>query len=323
MSERLIELFEQSDGGFVSGEHLSGVMGISRTAIWKQIERLKQQGYLFEAVPRKGYRLLSAPEKFPIAEFLSALQTERFGRQIKYSEEVESTQLVIQQLVQAGAEEGALALAELQTAGRGRLGRVWHSPKGKGLWFSVLLKPEWLNLADTPQLTLLTAVAVCRAIRAVTSLDVGIKWPNDLLVGGKKIGGILLEASVENGSLRHVIAGIGISVNLAPEDYPAELLEKATSLSIAAGTKIDRAALLNRILTELEQVYALYRTEGFAPVKLLWEALTVSLGRRISSTTAQGPIEGFAERIDDHGALSLRMDDGSVRILYSGDIDFR
>jgi BirA family transcriptional regulator, biotin operon repressor / biotin---[acetyl-CoA-carboxylase] ligase len=323
MSERLMELFEQADGAFLSGEQLSGVLGISRTAIWKQIERLKQQGYVFEAVPRKGYRLLSAPEKFPVAAFLAALRTERFGRQLKYTEEVESTQLVIQQLVQAGAEEGALALAELQTAGRGRLGRVWHSPKGKGLWFSILLKPDWLNLANTPQLTLLTAVAVCRAIRSATSLEVGIKWPNDLLIDGKKIGGILLEASVENGSLRHVIAGIGIGVNLAAEDYPPELLEKATSLSLAAGKKIDRSALLAQILAELEQLYRLYQAEGFAPVKLLWEALTVSLGRRIVCTTPQGQIEGLAECIDDQGALTLRMDDGSIRTVYSGDIDFR
>ncbi|WP_159883061.1 biotin--[acetyl-CoA-carboxylase] ligase [Paenibacillus puerhi] len=323
MTDTLIELFEQSNGAFISGERLSGILGVSRTAVWKQIERLKQQGYLFESVPRKGYRLLSAPEKFPLPSFLTNLRTEVFGRQLKYVEEVESTQAVAQRLIQDGAAEGLLVLAERQTAGRGRLGRRWHSPKGKGLWFSLVLKPDWLNMARTPQLTLLTAVALCRAVRSVTSLDAGIKWPNDLLVDGKKVGGILLEASVENGTLTHVIAGIGISVNLTPADYPDELLEKATSLCIAAGRKIDRAELLAAVLAEWERLYKLYREEGFAPVKLLWEALTVSLGREIVCTTPHGQARGFAERIDDQGALILRLEDGSRQTLYSGDIDFR
>ncbi|SDC41791.1 BirA family transcriptional regulator, biotin operon repressor / biotin-[acetyl-CoA-carboxylase] ligase [Paenibacillus sp. UNCCL117] len=322
MTDRLIKLFEQSDG-FVSGEQLSGQLGVSRTAVWKQIERLKQQGYIFEAAPRKGYRLVSAPEPFPLPAFMAALRTESFGRKLHYYEEVESTQAVAQQLVQAGAREGTLVLAEEQTAGRGRLGRSWHSPRGKGLWFSVVLKPEWLNLAQTPQLTLLTAVAVCRAVRSVTSLDAGIKWPNDLLVGGKKIGGILLEASIENGALLHVIAGIGLSVNLTHEDFPPELLEKATSLAIARGSRVDRSALLAAVLSEWERLYKLYREEGFAPVKLLWEALAVSLGRPIVCTTPQGRIEGIAERIDEQGALILKLEDGSARTLYSGDIDFK
>ncbi|WP_281887000.1 biotin--[acetyl-CoA-carboxylase] ligase [Paenibacillus sp. YYML68] len=323
MSERLIELFEQAKGEFISGEQLSGELKVSRTAVWKQIERLKLQGYHFEAIPRKGYRLLSAPQKFAEDAFRQQLRTASFGRPLHLLDEIDSTQLAAVQLVRDGAEEGTLVLAEQQLAGRGRLGRQWHSPKGKGLWSSLVLKPNWLSLAQTPQLTLLTAVALCRAVRQVTGLDAGIKWPNDLLVGGRKVAGILLEASVENGTLQHIVAGVGISVNLQESDYPTELLEKATSLAMCAGHSISRETLLAELMNEWEQLYKLYQASGFAPIKLLWEALTVSLARELVCSTPQGPVQGFAESIDEHGALLLRLPDGSSRKMFSGDVDFK
>ncbi|MED4599536.1 biotin--[acetyl-CoA-carboxylase] ligase, partial [Paenibacillus validus] len=243
--------------------------------------------------------------------------------QLHLRDEVDSTQIVAQQLTAAGAPEGAVVLAELQTAGRGRMGRRWHSPKGKGLWFSLILRPDWLPLSQTPQLTLLTAVSLCRAVRQVTGLDAGIKWPNDLLIDGRKVAGILLEANVENGTLQHVVAGIGISVNLTEDDYPPDIRAIATSLAIAAGRRIDRSLLFVELLAEWERLYALYRSEGFAPIKLLWEALTVSLGREIVCRMPQETVEGFAEAIDEQGALLVRLNDGSVRKMFSGDVEFR
>lgn len=323
MTDRLLELFERSDREYISGEELSGKLNISRTAVWKQIERLKQQGFQFEAIPRKGYKLVAAPEKFDVPALLASLRTDRFGKQLKYHDEVDSTQSVAQQLTAAGAPEGTVVLAELQTAGRGRMGRHWHSPKGKGLWFSLILRPDWLPLSQTPQLTLLTAVALCRSVLHVTGLDAGIKWPNDLLIDGRKVAGILLEASVENGTLQHVIAGVGISVNLTVEDYPPDIRPIATSLAIAAGRRIDRSQLLGELLAEWERLYALYRSEGFAPIKLLWEALTVSLGKAIVCRMPQETVEGFAEEIDEHGALIVRLNDGTVRKMFSGDVEFK
>ncbi|WP_174807127.1 biotin--[acetyl-CoA-carboxylase] ligase [Paenibacillus ehimensis] len=322
MTDRLIGLFEQSDGKFLSGEQLSEELGVSRTAVWKQIERLRQQGYRFEAVSRKGYRLLSKPDRLDMSRLQLKLETERFGRFVKYYGQVESTQIVAAHCVEEGAEEGTLILAEQQTAGKGRMGRTWHSPVGKGIWMSLILKPVWIPLLFTPQLTLLVAVALCRAIRSTTGVEAGIKWPNDLLVGGKKVAGILLESSAEDERLQHIIAGVGISVNLQSDDFPPELRDAATSLAIEAGCQVDRIEVLSRFLLEWEQLYELYRREGFAPIKLLWEALTVSLHRNIRCRTPQGEFEGFAEGIDEHGALQLRTADGSVRKLYSADISF-
>lgn len=323
MTDRLLELFEQSDGVFLSGEELSERLHISRTAVWKQIEKLRQQGFRFEAAPRKGYRLLTKPDKFDLPAFLLQLKTERFGKHVKYYDEVDSTQAVASKLIAEGAPEGTLVLAELQTAGRGRMGRQWHSPKGKGLWMSMILKPTEIPLSFTPQLTLLVAVALCRAIRITVPVEAGIKWPNDLLINGRKVGGILLESSAENETLQHIIAGVGIGVNLEPEDYPPSLRDIATSLALEAGHRIDRVELLCRFLLEWEQLYALYQDQGFAPIKLLWEALSVSLHRPIRCQTAQGPVDGYAEGIDELGALELRMPDGKIRKMYSGDVEFR
>lgn len=322
MNQRILELFEQSDGAFLSGEEISGQLNISRTAVWKHIERLREQGYQFEAVPRKGYRLTAKPVKLDLARVVTGLETASFGRHLKYYDEVESTQTVAHGLVQEGAQEGTLVLAEQQNAGRGRMGRKWHSPKGKGIWMSLILKPG-IPLQMTPQLTLLFAVALCRTIRGYLDLEAGIKWPNDLLIRGRKVSGILLESNAEDERLLHVIAGVGISVNLEPQDYPEELKDIATSLAIEAGHPIDREALLCRFLRDLEQLYALYREQGFAPIRTLWEAQSVSLHRPIRVQTAQGAVEGTAESIDDSGALLIRLQDGSLQKLYSGVVEFR
>ncbi|MCZ8520501.1 MULTISPECIES: biotin--[acetyl-CoA-carboxylase] ligase [Paenibacillus] len=323
MTERLVELLEASPGEFVSGEEISEKLSISRTAVWKRIEKLREEGYRFEAVPRRGYRLIGKPDKLDPAALAGLLQTEVFGRRIHYYQEVDSTQTAALALLAEGAPEGTLVVAERQTAGRGRQGRPWISPKGKGLWMSLVLKPSGLPISCTPQLTLLVAVALSRAVRAETGLEAGIKWPNDLLIGGRKISGILLESRAEDASLQHIIAGVGISVNLTAEDYPEGLQETATSLAIEAGRPIDRPRLLTRFLFEWEQLYRLYMEQGFAPIKLLWEALTISLHRTIRCRTPQGFVEGYGEGIDEFGALLLRLPDGTIRRLISGDVEFR
>lgn len=323
MTDKLLTLFEQSDGDFVSGEELSQQLGISRTAVWKHIERLRAKGYRFEAVSRKGYRLTGKPDRLDLAALQLKLKTKRFGRQLSYADSVGSTQAAALALIAQGAQEGALAVAEEQTSGRGRMGRQWHSPKGKGLWFSLVLKPR-IPIHFAPQLTLLVAVAVCRAIRSLLpQVPVGIKWPNDLLIEGRKVCGILLESSAEDERLQHVVAGIGISVNLQPDDYPPELAVKATSLAIAAGQEVDRGDVLAAVLLELEQLYELYGTQGFAPVKLAWEALSVTLRRSVRIETPQGPIEGMAESIDENGALLVRSAGGELVKCYSGDVEMR
>lgn len=321
MNRQLLQLFQNNDGQYVSGEQISRELGVSRTAVWKHIQALKEDGYEFAAAPRLGYKLLRAPDRIRPEELAARLRTRTFGRTLHCYEETGSTQNIAHELVKKGAPEGTLVVAERQTTGRGRLGRHWHSPKGKGIYMSLILKPA-IPLQFTPQLTLVTAVALCRAIRKqVPNVDPGIKWPNDLLVDGKKISGILLESSAENESLQHVITGVGIGANLEEDDYPDELKGIATSLLLASGKPVDRTALVAEFLAQLEELYGLYLQQGFAPIRLLWEASSVSLGRNIRVQTPAGTVEGTAQCLDEWGGLVLALENGRTYTVYTADAE--
>lgn len=322
MNERILRILEQRPDQYVSGAELSRQLQCSRTAIWKHIESLREEGYQFEASPRKGYRLIRPPARLSVVDLQKKLGTKVMGRKLHTYEAIDSTQTMAHKLVAEGAPEGTLVIAEEQTAGRGRMGRSWHSPKGKGIWMSLVLKPR-VPLYFTPQLTLLTAVALCRSIQKHCRLDIGIKWPNDLLIGGRKVSGILLEINGEDERLKYVIAGIGISANLTLEDYPEELRTIATSLLIESGQAVAREALIAVFLQEFENLYELYHQQGFAPIRLLWEALSVSLHRPIRVHTPSGPVEGIAESIDDAGALTIVTADGAKVRVFSGDVELR
>ncbi len=319
MNERILTIFEQHKGEFVSGEQLSEQLQCSRTAIWKHITALREAGYEFEAVSRKGYRLISQPDRLSGVKIMTNLQTRVMGRSLKLYDEVDSTQIIAQRLAEEGAGEGTLVIAEQQNAGRGRMGKPWHSPKGKGIWMSLVLRPT-IPIHFTPQLTLLTAVAVCRAIRKVTALPVAIKWPNDLLIEKRKICGILLESTAEDERLRYVIAGIGISVNLEEDDYPEHLKTIATSLRLASGHKVDRIQIIKHVWEEFEALYDLYQEKGFEPIRTAWEALTMSLGSTVRANSPKGLIEGTALSIDEMGALVVKLADGEMVKLYSAEI---
>lgn len=319
MNERIIAIFEQNADQFVSGEQLSERLQCSRTAIWKHIQSLKEAGYEFEAVSRKGYRLIRQPDLLSAVKIMTALTTRVMGRSLKLYNEVDSTQIIAQQLAQEGANEGTLVLAEQQNAGRGRMGKHWHSPKGKGVWMSLVLRPT-IPVHFTPQLTLLTAVAVCRAIRKAAAVPAAIKWPNDILIDGRKVCGILLESFAEDERLRCVIAGIGISANLEEDDYPEPLKPIATSLRIVSGRKVDRTELIALVMEEFERLYELYQDKGFEPIRTAWEALTMSLGGKVRANTPKGTVEGTALSIDEMGALIVQTSDGAEVKLYSAEI---
>ncbi|MFW5435737.1 biotin--[acetyl-CoA-carboxylase] ligase [Paenibacillus apiarius] len=321
MSDRLLEWFQDHPGEYISGEEISRHLHITRTAVWKQINRLRAKGYEFEAAPKLGYRLVQSPTRLDEIVLLTKLKTKKLGRQIRMLEKTESTNNVAAQWAKQGAEEGAIVIAEEQLRGRGRHGRSWHSPAGKGIWMSLVLKPR-IPLQFTPHLTLLSAVALCRAMKRLTHADLGIKWPNDILIDGKKVCGILLESFAEDERLVHVIAGIGISVNLDEADYPPELQPIATSLKAASGREVDRAALLAECLLELEQLYQLYEEQGFGPIRTLWEAQSVTIGRSLSVETPYGIVHGVAQGLDESGALVLAGEDGSFRKVFSGDVHF-
>ncbi|WP_424766236.1 biotin--[acetyl-CoA-carboxylase] ligase [Paenibacillus sp. sgz302251] len=318
-NESLLQLFEVSPGEYVSGESISQKLGVSRTAIWKQIRKLEAAGYQFEASRRLGYRLISIPDKLSVAELSSRLSSAVFGKTLQLFDSVESTQNLARTAAEEGAAEGTLFIAEQQVSGRGRMGRGWISPRGKGIWMSMVLRPS-VPIHFAPQLTLLTAVALCRSLKRITDLPIGIKWPNDLLINGKKISGILLESAAEDERLRYVIAGIGISVNLEEADYPEELLTKATSLLVAAGQKWDRTEIIAHFLKEWEQLYTLYQEQGFSPIITLWEALSVSLGVQVRLITPQGDIVGIPIGLDESGAIRVELADGSIKTVFSAEM---
>lgn len=315
----MLDILREHRGSYISGEEISRRLSISRTAVWKQINKLREEGYEFEAVSRKGYRLVFAPDKLEEGDVLKELQTKSFGRHLNLMEVTSSTQEAARLLAEEGAPEGTLVIAEEQTGGRGRQGKRWYSPARKGIWMSLLLRPQ-RPLSFAPQLTLLTAVAVCRAIRKVTGVDAGIKWPNDLLVQGKKICGILIESVGEDERIKYCIAGIGIDVNVELEELPSELHKVATSLKIESGQTQSRATLISAVMNELEQLYNLYEEEGFAPIGHLWEALSVTLGKRVTVKTPRGETEGTAEALDESGALVLLDDKGNHITIFSGDV---
>ncbi len=317
--DSLLSLLEAESGEYVSGEEISRKLNVSRTAVWKQVRKLEADGYLIEAVPRLGYRLTGKPSRLSVYELLPKLNTKRFGRDIRLLDVVPSTQDELRRLAEDGASEGTLVIAEQQTSGRGRMGRSWISPAGKGIWMSLLLRPP-IPLPLTPQLTLLAAVALSRAISRVVPVTIGIKWPNDLLVNGKKISGILLESAAEDERLRYVVVGMGISANLDPEDYPEELLLKAVSLKMASGNSVNRTDLIASILEEFELLYELYLEQGFGPVRALWEAHAVTLNKQALLQTPQGPVQGVPRGLDDMGGLQVELEDGSYRTVYSAEV---
>lgn len=315
----LLDIFQEQPGQYLSGEEISKRLSISRTAVWKQINKLREAGYEFEAVSRLGYRLLEKPLPLDSAWISAHAEGRSFGKTIELLNTTTSTQEDARRLAEAGAPEGTIVLAEEQTGGRGRMGKKFFSPFGKGIWMSILLRPKQ-PLHLTQQLTLLTGVAVRRAILKTTGVEAGIKWPNDLLIDGKKICGILLESATEDDMVRYCIAGIGISVNLKEEDYPEELRSIATSLRIVNGQNVDRNELICSILNEMETLYELYNEQGFESIAALWESASVTMNREVSVHSPRGILTGTAAGLHSSGALLVRNADGELVPVFSGDI---
>src|SRR5271170_7611989 len=314
----------------VSGAQLAEQLGISRAAIWARIEELRQAGYEIEAGPHFGYRLVNSPDALHADDLLAHLadgpagpgtsvSPKIIGRDIRVFKETTSTNDVIEKLARDGVKEGVVVFAESQTKGRGRLGRKWISPAHKGLWFSILLRPD-LRPQETTQLTVASATALRRAIQSETGLKPEIKWPNDILIGGKKVAGILTELSAELDKVRYVILGIGIDVNLDAGEFPAELKKIATSLKIEAGEIISRAELATAILRALDEDYSRICAGKFSGVADEWEENCVTIGKNVTVQIGERKIRGRAESLDDDGALLLRTEHGHLERITGGDV---
>lgn len=317
--KKLIDAFTNGESEYLSGQYLADIAGCTRTAVWKHIEELRKEGFMFEAVRRKGYKIVATPEKMTADKINLGLKTSILGRNLHYHDSVDSTQKIAYKLAYENADEGTVVIAEEQTAGRGRMDRQWHSPKYTGIWMSIILRPK-IPIPKAPQLTLITAVGVVQAIEEVTGLSPEIKWPNDILINGKKITGILTELQAESDRINSVIIGIGINVNTEKKDFPESIESIASSLAIETGRMVDREKLIRTILEKLEKLYFLYLKQGFFPIKLMWESYAVSIGKMITARTLTGEIRGKATGITEDGVLLIEDTEGKVHNIYSADI---
>lgn len=322
MKDAVLRLLKERRPEYVSGEEICKSLDVTRTAVWKHVQNLREDGYDIEARPRAGYSLVGIPDRLYAGEIQDGLKSKFFGRQVYYRESVASTNDLAQELARAGAANGSIVVAEEQTGGKGRLGRQWYSPKYKNIIFSVILYPP-VNPAAASQVTMVTAVALALAVRKKTGVPACIKWPNDLLVGKRKVCGILTEMVAQLDRIDYLVVGAGLNVNQELAEFPRELHDLATSLKAETGSKIDRAGLLRAMLEEYEHWYELWLTQGFAVVLAKWKELSLSLQCPVRINTLNNSWDGWAEDIDEDGALLLRLPDGRMQRLIAGDVSLR
>lgn len=321
MKDKVIQRFLQASDEPISGQQLADEFGVSRTAIWKHIQLLQEEGYVFETVKKKGYLLTEIPDRIDLAQLKSFLNTKRYGQQVHFYDEVESTQLIAHELVRNGAPDGTIVIADTQTAGRGRMQRPWDSAKGKGIWMTVIIRPDILP-HQAPQFTLVTAVAVVNTVKAMFKhVTPEIKWPNDILINGLKTTGILTEMVAETDRVQALLIGIGINVNHEKDDFPEALQSIATSLALEEGKPINRVLFVANLLYFLEHYSDRYVKHGFGLIKQLWEESSGTIGKQVKATTLREVIEGEAIGITEHGVLQIRRADGEIVGVYSADIE--
>jgi BirA family transcriptional regulator, biotin operon repressor / biotin---[acetyl-CoA-carboxylase] ligase len=316
---RLLACLKVNPGRWISGESISAQLGISRTAVWKQINSLRSDGHEIQSAPKKGYRLEKAADILAAEEISSGLKTRIMGRpSIVVFKQTDSTNQQAKLLAGKGAPEGTVVLAESQTSGRGRRGRTWLSPAGQGLCLSIILRPP-LTPAQAPQITLMTAVAVARTL-ANAGIQANIKWPNDILVEDRKIAGILTEISTEMDQVDWVIVGLGLNVNTPARQIPPDIRGQATSIWIQKGHGLSRTELLVDLLQDFEACYEQLKTGGFGPIMAQWRRMSDIIGRQVYVDVMGTRYCGTVAAVDDDGVLILKDTDGQIRRIFSGDV---
>ena len=319
MKHKILDRLHEEDD-FLSGEKLSEEFGLSRTAIWKHVKSLKEDGYQIESVTRKGYRLVASPDIVNYDEIKEILHTKIIGRRVIYFNSLESTNKTAKE-VAAVNDEGTVVVAEQQTKGRGRLGREWISPNRKGLYFSVILKPD-TDPTKVAKLTLMGAAAVNRGL-----LDMGmesqIKWPNDIVIKGKKVAGILTEMNCELGTINHIVIGIGINVNQSRDEIPYELRDRATSLLIEGNRAINRKELLAAVLNRLDEFYLDFMDEENTDRVLeICRDNSAVIGKDVLVIQGENSRKGHVVGINHDGELQVRFDTG-LEAIFSGEVSIR
>lgn len=316
---KLIRVLSENKNQYISGQEISELLNISRNSVWKHMKALEKDGYKIEGIPRKGYRIEKMPNKVSDNTVKWGLKTRWLGQSIIHKSSTPSTQLLIHKAAQDNAPHGTVAIADEQTMGRGRLKRTWHSASQRGMWLSMLLRPEILP-QQAPQLTLLTATVVADVIQELTKLKPLIKWPNDILLNKKKAVGILTEMQAEQDQIQYVVIGIGLNINHSQEDLSKDLQERATSLYIQTGKEWEINKFIQHFLETFEVAYDHYINNGFPEIKAKWESYGFKIGEKIKISNLHDERQVIFHGIAEDGALLIKEQTGEISKLYSGEI---
>ncbi len=316
IKQKIIGVFRENRDKYFSGEDLSGHLGFSRAYVWKYIGKLREDGYEIYAVPHLGYKLVSSPDKLFGFEISNGLATKTFGREsIHYYASITSTNDRAYELAEAGEGEGTVVVAETQTKGKGRIGRKWISPEGGGVYLSIILKPDF-ETDEIPTITLMAGAALVQAIKKTSGVEAVMKWPNDVLVGEKKVSGILTEIKAQPDRVDFLVLGIGVNVNTPSNKLPSE----GTSLLMESGKTVDRIELVRGLLSEIEKRYNKLKKNGFVSMRDEYKSLSSVIGKKVKVQEHHRVLEGTAVDVDEKGALIVRDNKGDLKRVFSGDV---
>jgi BirA family biotin operon repressor/biotin-[acetyl-CoA-carboxylase] ligase len=316
--EEVLLLLQKKRRTFLSTKEISERLRVHPYVVYQAIKELRRWDFEILSEKGKGYRLVNSPDRILAVEVKKKLKTKILGKEVLSYRSLGSTNQLGFRLAEAGIREGTLIVADEQTQGRGRMGRSWHSPPGLGLWTSVILRPN-IPPFKAPGLSICAGLALAQTIKKLTGLDARIKWPNDCLINGLKVGGILLELSAELDRTNFVIAGVGVNVNHLPKDFPKKLSGRATSVRIEWGEEISRVKLLTSFLQRFESVYLDFKKRGLSPQRQLIKKFSSLLGKKVAVRFGRERIEGLAQDIDDSGSLVIMTPKGE-RVVRAGEV---
>lgn len=321
MKRDILEVLKRNKNQFISGEELSNTLGVTRTSVWKYIKGLKNEGYIIESVSRKGYKLLEEPDILSNDELILELKDSSFINDVLYFESLDSTNNYAKKLALDMAKEGTVVLSNIQTGGRGRLGRAWSSPPGTGLWMSIILRPE-IDPSEAAKITEITAAAVANAIDRTTDIKSGIKWPNDIIIDRKKVCGILTEMSAELNYINFVVVGIGVNVNT--DEFPEDIKNTATSIKLCKGREVSRKELFLNIIKEFERLYLNFIDNGnMNEILDICRKKSVTIGNKVKIINRNETILAEALDINENGELVIRKENGDIISIVSGEVSVR
>lgn len=320
MKAEVLSLLKGTDD-YISGQMLCDRFNVSRTAIWKAVNQLKEEGYQIEAVQKRGYHLVAFEEKYTKSEIESRRVDAKIGHFIKYFDEVDSTNAMAKKYAEDGATEGTVIVADVQNNGKGRRGRTWKSPKESGIWMSVILKPD-IATYRASMLTLTAGLAVSKAIEKITGLENQIKWPNDIVANGRKICGILTEMNAEIDRINYIIVGIGINVNM--KEFPIEIREKATSIFLETGKEQNRLYLLDEVLNQFEKYYDIFlKTKDLSSLMEEYNSRLINKDHKVKILQDENSYEAISKGINENGELIVEDENGNQKEIVSGDVSVR